>query len=80
MNRISYIILLIVLIAIYFVFFVEQSSVKHLLSSILSNKEKYNNDLQMKHPNYIYNHLDALKHKFNQPGRDFTGYFTKTIG
>lgn len=50
-----------------------------MLKSIIPKKEAYNDNVHMKHPNYIYNREDALKHKFHQQGRDFTGYFTKIM-
>ena len=80
MKRSSYIILLIILIVIYAIYFTENSYLKNILKTFIPNNESYNNEkLPMKHPNFIYNQIDALKHKFYQPGRDFTGYFTKTM-
>ena len=80
MNRNNYIILLLVLIVIYIIFFTKNTFVHNILNnvkSIMSKKENYNNELPMKHSNFIYNHVDAIKNKFQQPGREFTGYFTK---
>ena len=79
MNRISYIILLIILISIYLIYFTEHNYIKKILNTIRPTKETYDDELPMIHPNYIYNKEDALKHKFHQPGRYFTGYFTKTL-
>lgn len=79
MNRTSYIILLIILITIYLIYFTKHSNIKQMLKSIIPKKEAYNDKVHMKHPNYIYNREDALKHKFHQQGRDFTGYFTKIM-
>jgi hypothetical protein len=50
-----------------------------MLNTIIHKKETFDDELPMIHPNFIYNQEDALKHKFQQPGRDFTGYFTKTL-
>lgn len=79
MNRGSYIILLIILITIYLIYFTENNYIKQMLNTIIHKKETFDDELPMIHPNFIYNQEDALKHKFQQPGRDFTGYFTKTL-
>ena len=80
MNRVNYIIILIILIVTYIVYFTDSKYVNKIMKnikSIVKSKENYTEELPMKHQNLLYNHVDALKHKYKQIGRDFTGYFTK---
>ena len=47
------------------------------MNKLFKLKESYGDDDKMSHPNLLFNSVDALKYKNNQPTRDFTGFFTK---
>ena len=76
MARANYIISLLILIVIYVIFFTNILNNLNM-NKLFKLKESYGDHDKMSHPNLLFNSVDALKYKNNQPTRDFTGFFTK---